>query len=341
MKKSIIRSMAMATLCTFFLFQLPAQERNSLPRKEKATEKKEKSEKMTIIIDGDNVTINGKPVTEYDGDNIIIRKKNLERAFAPFAYSAPKVRVAPRGYPAPHEFNFEFTEPAIASVKPRAQLGVLTESHEKGVKITEVVKESAAAKAGLTEGDIITTVGGQKVEDPDELADIIQDKKPGEETEIAYIRGKKSQKVSVKLGETKVRTTVRSAGRPGNDFYFNDAFDFAPRAFNRAEGFGIQRGGDVFISRAPRLGLRIEDTEEDKGARVLYVEEGSYAEKAGIKKDDIINSIDSSTVKNTEDARRALAMLGGKQNFAIGIQRAGGPVNVEVKIPKELRKTDL
>jgi serine protease Do len=341
MKHSIIRAIALATLCTFFLHQLPAQEKSPLPKKEKGIEKKEKSEKMTIIIDGDNVTINGKPVTEYDGDNIIIRKKSLERAFSPFAYSAPRVRVAPRGYPAPHEFNFEFTEPRVASVKPRAQLGVMTEAHEKGVKVTEVVKESAAAKAGLTEGDIITTVGGQKVEDPDELADIIHDKKPGEETEIAYIHGKKTQKVKVKLGETKVRTTISSAGRGRSDFYFNDAFDFVPPAFNRAEGFGIQRGGDVFITRAPRLGLKIEDTEEDKGARVLYVEEGSYAEKAGIKKDDIINSIDSSNVKNTEDARRALSVLGGKQHFAIGIQRAGGPVNVEVKIPKELRKTDL
>ena len=340
MKYSIFGTILFTALLTISFQQVVAQQSAKL-KKSTGELKKEKSEKMTIIIDGDNVTINGKPVTEYDGENIVIRKRNLERAVAPFAYSAPRVRVAPRVYSSPPAFNFEFSEPLMATGKPRTQLGVLTETHDKGVKITEVVKESAAEKAGLAEGDIITTVGGQKVEDPDDLADIIQEKSPGDETEVAYIRGKKNQKVKVKLGESKAVTALRSTGRGNNEFYFNDNMDIFPRAYNRAEGFGFHRGGDLMFSRAPRLGLKIEDTEEDKGARVLYVEEGSAAEKAGIKKDDIISGIDTTTVKDTDDARRALSLLGGKQNFSISVQRSGSPVNVEVKIPKELRKTDL
>ena len=99
--------------------------------------------------------------------------------------------------------------------------------------------------------------------------------------------------------------------------------------------------GNIVFSRGPRLGLRIEDTEDSKGARVLYVEEGSAAEKAGIKKDDIINKIDTTAVLDTDDARRALGELGDKENFSINVQRGGSPVTVEVKIPKALRKTDL
>ncbi len=341
MKYRIIGKIALATLLTISFQPLSAQQKSSLPKKATGVEKKERSEKMTIIIDGDNVTINGKPVTEYDGDNIVIRKKNLERAIAPFAYSSPRVRVAPHGYPAPHAFNFEFPEPNISvSVRPRTQLGVLTEAHDKGAKITEVVKESAASKAGLVEGDIITAVDGDKVEDPDDLAEIIQDKKPGEETEIAYLRGKKTQKVKVKLGESKEATALTSSGRNRNQIYLSEDMDMSPRSFNRVEGFGLQKG-EMFFSRAPRLGLKIEDTEENKGARVLYVEEGSAAEKAGIKKDDIISSIDTSAVKDTDDARRALSLLGGKQNFSINVQRSGSPIKIDVKIPKELRKTDL
>ena len=342
MKYRIIGTVALSFLLAISIQHVSAQETKSKSKTESSA-KKEKSEKMTIIIDGDNVTINGKPVTEYDGENIVIRKKNLERAVAPYVYSAPKVsvhpRVAQRAYTVPPtmNFDFDFSDDMIASTKSRAQLGVVTEKADKGVKINEVMKESAAAKAGLLAGDIITSVSGEKVEDPDELADVIEDKDPGEEVEIAYIRNKKSQKVKLKLGESKVSSNVRTTSPRRQQFYFNE--DHAP-SFERIHGFGMGDGNIVF-SRGPRLGLRIEDTEDSKGARVLYVEEGSAAEKAGIKKDDIINKIDTTAVLDTDDARRALGELGDKQNFSINVQRGGSPVTVEVKIPKALRKTDL
>ena len=33
---------------------------------------------MTIVIDGDNITVNGKPVTEYKGDDLIIRRNGQD-----------------------------------------------------------------------------------------------------------------------------------------------------------------------------------------------------------------------------------------------------------------------
>jgi serine protease Do len=333
------------TFTFLFAFSQLVLAQTTKSKSKSSSGEKQKSEKMTIIIDGDNVTINGKPVTEYDGENIVIRKKNIEKAIAPYVYSAPRVsvhpRIAQRAYPvAPsYDFNFEFDHDMLASKKPRAQLGVVTESDDKGVRIKEVMKESAAAKAGLAEGDIITTVSGKNVDDPEELADVINDKDPGEEVEIAYIRNKKTQKVKVKLGESKVSANRRPSNPPRTQFYFND--DAIPHALDRMQGFGFRNDGVFNFSRGPRLGIRIEDTEDSKGARILYVEEESVAEKAGLKKDDIINSIDTLTVKDTDDAIRALGEMREKQNFSIGVQRSGSPVKVEVKIPKQLRKTDL
>ena len=39
--------------------------------------KADKDEKTTIVIDGDRITVNGKAIAEYDGDDIIIRKTEL------------------------------------------------------------------------------------------------------------------------------------------------------------------------------------------------------------------------------------------------------------------------
>src|SRR4051812_11497 len=48
-----------------------------------------KAEKMTIVVDGENVTINGKPVDEFKGSNVVIskRKKGSGGSYAPRAYA--------------------------------------------------------------------------------------------------------------------------------------------------------------------------------------------------------------------------------------------------------------
>src|SRR4051794_686879 len=42
-----------------------------------------KTEKMTIVVDGDKVTINGKPVDEFKNDDVTILKRDRSLAFGP------------------------------------------------------------------------------------------------------------------------------------------------------------------------------------------------------------------------------------------------------------------
>src|SRR3954467_1009508 len=47
--------------------------------------KGDKGEKMTIVVDGDNVTINGKPVDEFKNNDVTIFKREpIERSFRRF-----------------------------------------------------------------------------------------------------------------------------------------------------------------------------------------------------------------------------------------------------------------
>ena len=76
-----------------------------------------------------------------------------------------------------------------------AMLGVVTESEDDGLKITDVTEGSGADKAGLKEDDIITKVDDKKVDDPDDLTKLIRSHKPGDKVNITYLRDKKEQKL--------------------------------------------------------------------------------------------------------------------------------------------------
>ncbi|MDX2048755.1 MAG: PDZ domain-containing protein [Chitinophagaceae bacterium] len=300
-------------------------------KKEEITiRKRGDGEKMTIVIDGENITVNGKPLAEYSGDDIVIRKKNIEGLVAPYAYSSPRISItAPRG-----GWNMAPGIPKVYSLMGnRAFLGVVTEKGEDGVKVKEVMKESAAEKAGLKEGDIITKLGDKKIEDSDDLYKAVSDHKPGDEVELTYLRNKKETKLKVKLGENKSS--------------FGGTFNFrSPRLEGLAPLDGLTPWSeDHFFNwsdhRRHRLGIRIQDTEDDKGVKVLEVEEESLAAKAGIKRDDVVIEIDGKNIKDADDAREALADAREKTSYSVKVLRSGTPVTVEIKVPKNLKKADL
>jgi serine protease Do len=81
--------------------------------------------------------------------------------------------------------------------------------------------------------------------------------------------------------------------------------------------------------------------EEGKGVKVIDVEPGSPAEKAGFKKEDILTHIDDKKITNTDQASEALGENKEKSSYSVSVQRNGKPFNMEVKIPRKLKKTDL
>lgn len=375
MNRKQIKMLALVGLMIAGFQSVSAQEApKAKERKEIIIREKEgKGEKMTIVVDGDNVTINGKPLAEYGGDNIIIRKKNLEALAMPYAYSVPR---SPRQPGAPHppmihlapeafEFHFdEFDFPAKAGI-PKARLGVVSEKDDKGAKITEVMSESAASKAGLKEGDIITAVDGKKVDGPESLSEQIRSKKPDQESTITYIRDKKTKSMKVKLEASK--------GSDSNFFYFNapklekelaeqhrtlaEQHRNMDKQFGEMERLFKDEKMEKFRSEEmdnlrwemdrmgpgsrPKLGVRIEDMEDGKGVKVIDVETGSPAEKAGFKKDDILTHIDDKKISNTDQARDLLRESRDKPTYPVTVQRNGQPFNMTIKQPREMKKTDL
>jgi len=81
-----------------------------------------------------------------------------------------------------------------------AFLGVSIDSTASNALIAGVRPDTPAAKAGLKKGDVVTSLGGKKISNPDELASVINGFKPGDSVALTYQRDGKSHTVQVKLG---------------------------------------------------------------------------------------------------------------------------------------------
>ncbi|HZD87196.1 MAG TPA: trypsin-like peptidase domain-containing protein [Gaiellaceae bacterium] len=82
-----------------------------------------------------------------------------------------------------------------------AWLGVgISDAASGGVRITQVVSNSPAAKAGLQAGDVIEAVNGNSVANADALSAIVTGDKPGQQVTLTVRHGSTTKHVTVTLG---------------------------------------------------------------------------------------------------------------------------------------------
>lgn len=118
---------------------------------------------------------------------------------------------APKGYFAfPHVPPYpELPSYSPFKIAPKGYIGVLVDTvpkgiePEKGAYVKRVDDNSPADRAGLKKGDIIISVDKGKIFSPDDLVEVIGNKRPGERVEIGFIRDKKENKCTVTLGKRK------------------------------------------------------------------------------------------------------------------------------------------
>ncbi|MBK7432785.1 MAG: PDZ domain-containing protein [Chitinophagaceae bacterium] len=65
------------------------------------------------------------------------------------------------------------------------------------------------------------------------------------------------------------------------------------------------------------------------------------AEKAGLKKDDIVTEVGGKKVSNTDEAREQLQENREKATYTIKANRNGSNMSFEIKIPKKLKTANL
>ncbi len=333
MIKYFFKALAVVAVTGFFSTGAMAQQEKERARTSDNDEiiirkKGDKDTKVTVEIKDGEVKVNGKPLSEFKDDNVVISK----RRGGPMVMSYAAPRSPFRGSLSSKDLldSVIRDDMWISNVAMnKALLGVMTEKDDNGVKVNSVTKGSAAEKAGLKENDIITRVGETAVSSPEDLTKAIAKFKPEDKTVITYRRDKKEQKATVILGKRNDATTLYGGN---DDIYKKFDFDFNGPMM---EGFGMARSG------TPRLGIKAQDTEEGKGVKVLDVDDASNAEKAGIKEGDIITEFDGKAVNSATELATAAREAKDKNLMKVKINRDGKAQELEIKIPKKLKTANL
>ena len=354
MKKVLFAFITMLFTTTGFkaLAQEDLKTTNSADKKESQEiiirKKGDKDANITIQISGDKVIINGKPLVEFKDDAITINKRNI------IVRDGDRIMFNGEGLRELEGLGNLSWDDEGDDNKPGAFLGVTTEKDEKGAKINEITEESAASKAGLKADDIITKVGDAKIDGPESLSKAITAKKPKDEVKIYYLRDGKEKSVKTVLQERKHTKNVFSYSSPDGSYktltipqaraysdqarvYADNLRKTSPRAFN-GDDFAFEMNP---FSRQKKLGLKVQDTEEGNGVKVLEVADSSAAATAGVKKDDIITEIGGMKVNNTDEVREQLMDNSEKSSYTIKARRNGNEMNFNIKIPKKLKTANL
>ena len=274
-------------------------------------------EKITVVIDGDKVTINGKPVEDYkDGDIQVIENMNPDMD-APMPPLPPLAPLPPHGGSNMFIRNF-------ADMHNDAFLGVASQSDDGGATIDKVSANSPADKAGLKKGDVITKIGSDNIDGADDLLEAVGKHKPADKISIAYKRGGKESTATATLEKNK-----------------NESFNWSSD-YNGANGKAMTDFLMRFNNDKPQLGIRAQDMENGSGVKVLELnDDDAPAAKAGLKEEDVITGVNGKAVQSVKDIRDAMKDAKPGDDIKITYLRGGASQTASVHLPKPVETSDL
>lgn len=164
----------------------------------------------------------------------------------------------------------------------------------RGVLVAAVLDGAPAGKAGIKDGDIITTIAGKSVRDGRELQRVVAGLPLGQKAEVTVVRDGKAVVIPVTIEE---QPTDLGASRI--------PVPTTPRG-ERTESVNVGKLGvemaDLTAETAEQLGYK----DGVKGALITRVEAGSVAAAGGLRRGMLIVKVDKQAVGSATAAREAL-----------------------------------
>ncbi|PHM65312.1 serine endoprotease [Xenorhabdus stockiae] len=158
---------------------------------------------------------------------------------------------------------------------------------QQGAFVSEVVPKSAAAKAGIKPGDVLTSIDGKKINSFAELRAKIGTTAPGKEIKVGLLRKGKPMEVSVVLENSESPSTK------------------AEKLSIALQGANLSTG---IVNNTP-------------GVKVDGVAKNSPAAMVGLQKNDLIIGANNVRVKNINELQKVLE--GKPSVIALNILRGG------------------
>jgi serine protease Do len=235
------------------------------------------------------------------------------------------------GFAIPSNMTRTVTEQLINKGRVRrGQLGVFVQAvtddiaqslgmkEARGVIVGSVQKGSAAEKAGMKQGDVITAFNGSAVRDANELRNLVAASQPGTDATVTILRDGREQQLKVTLGE------LNASAAGGRE--------------EGVEGGGEQsEGGKLGIEVAPltpETASRFRVPADSQGLVVLSVDPSGPGADAGLQQGDVIEQANRQPVRSIEDLRAAIQAAGDRPLLLLVTRGEQGSLFVTVR-PKK------
>jgi serine protease Do len=178
---------------------------------------------------------------------------------------------------------------------------------EKGVLISEVIKDSPAEKAGLKSGDIILEFDGKTIHEMNELPRAVAVTSVGKKVKIGILREGRQEEIAAVIERLKDGETGEESG-----------------VVQEKLGMSVK---ELSKETAERLRLK-----ENKGVVVTEVKPDSIAERAGINRGDVIREINGVKIASIGDYDKAVAAHKKGTFMRILLKRGDNSLFVALKL---------
>jgi serine protease Do len=200
-----------------------------------------------------------------------------------------------------------------------ASLGI---KDAKGAIVANVVPSGPAAKAGFEQGDIVTALNGQAIEDHSDLTRKVAVVPSGQVATFSVSRGGKPQQLKVTIG-TRPDERVASNAPSGKGA--------APAASTNAAGMALSS-----LTPETKKAFNLADT-LSAGAVITKVDPDSDAADKGLQAGDVVLKIGNRTVRTPADFQTGVAdaKKGGRSSVLLLVARGqGGTAFVAIDVEK-------
>ncbi|WP_448663114.1 Do family serine endopeptidase [Sphingomonas sp. CJ20] len=198
---------------------------------------------------------------------------------------------------------------------------------DRGTLVARVEPGEAAEKAGIKQGDVIVRVGEQEVTPDQTLSYLVANVAPGTRLPLTLIRDGKRQTITVVVGKRPPEEQLAQFD-PEND-------DSGPATAD-PDAMAAASLGVAVTPLTPQIARSIGVDGTAKGVVVLNVDQSSDAAGKGLKRGDLIVSVNRTPVASSADVARIVteAKKAGRSTVLLYVQRRNNGTFVPIQIAK-------